>query len=402
MCQNKRVRIAHLADLHLGFSHLNYKAPDGRNQRMVDFERAASLATDELIKREVDLVVIAGDLFHETNMYPGALVGAASLCDRLRAAQIPVIAIGGNHDEAEGEGRYNGLLYLSEKHGLDLHLEQSHVDLGGLRLHLVSYRVISRAQAGRGELKPFEFAGRGDVLVAHGYAPGDGVPDIPEGVETLIPAEWLNDPRFELVMLGHVHSHAEIAPHVFYAGSIERRNFGEAEQRPGFWVHELTDAKLVGSQSVWIDQLSEDDHNPIPRPMIDLEIDCAELTVDQLNRQVISVIENDPRVQRGAMMRVVMENVSAQLDRVRVRDEWARALKKRGGLSFESSARSRQISELLDIKFAAAPTDVGEGFVSYVSERTDGLDATEKKAIRQIAASIVTEARESVLSQEED
>lgn len=40
--------------------------------------------------------------------------------------------------------------------------------------------------------------------------------------------------------------------------------------------------------------------------------------------------------------------------------------------------------------------------MSYVSERTDGLDATEKKAIRQIAASIVTEARESVLSQEED
>lgn len=391
--------IAHLADLHIGYSHMNQRAADGRNQRMVDFERAALLAADRVIAARPDAAIIAGDFLHETQLYPSALTGAAAFCKRFADAGIPLIAIGGNHDEAEGEGRYNALLYLAERHGLELHLAQGTRDVAGVRLHLVSFRVISRAISGRGEIAAFDFSREHpNVLVAHGYAPGEGVPELPADRDVRIPEEWLSDPRFACVMLGHIHHHTRLRedPPVFYAGSTERRNFGEAGERPGFWLHRFEGAELVESESHFIDELGDGE---LPRPMLDEQIDTREMTFDELDSRVRELVAAAPA---GAMMRVVLDNVSEEIDRQKAKARWEREFRERGGFSFEAVPRTRQITELLDVKFERPPVDVGKGLLDFIAEQTAELPEQEAVEIRSLAAGLVSEAREAVLAQDAD
>lgn len=391
--------IAHLADLHIGYAHMTQRADDGRNQRMVDFERAALLAAERVVAARPDAAVIAGDLLHETQLYPSALTGAAAFCRRFTEAGIPLIAIGGNHDEAEGAGRYNALRYLAERHGLELHLEQGTRDVAGVRLHLVSFRVISRALSGRGEISPFEFSREDpNVLVAHGYAPGEGVPEVPPDRDVRIPEEWLTDPRFACVMLGHIHHHTRLReePPVFYSGSTERRNFGEAGERPGFWLHRFEDGKLAESEPVFIDELGD---GSLPRPMTDERVDTRDMTFDELNARVRELISRAPA---GAMMRVVLDNVSEEIDRQKAKASWEREFRERGGFSFEAVPRTRQITELLDVKFGRPPVDVGQGLLDFIAEQTSDLPEQEAVEIRSLAAGLVSEAREAVLAQDAD
>jgi len=392
---NVMTRIAHLADLHIGYSHLASRAADGRNQRLVDFEEAALAAAREAIARKPDLAVIAGDLLHDTSPAPGALSGAAGFCQLFEEARIPLLAIGGNHDEAEGTGRYNALNFLQEHHRLRLYLDQSYIDIADVRLHLVSYRVLSRAQRGRGEIAPIAFsADKPNILVAHGYAPGLGVPVIPEGTETMIPSEWLTDPRFSLCLLGHIHHHGEIADHVFYSGSSERRNFGEAHERPGFYLHTVEPDGSATSESVFIDQLGAG----LPRPMIEHELDTEKLTTSEVAQAVEKMIDAAPP---GAMMRVLLHNVSSELDRSRSRMDWERRHRKAGGFSFEAAVRTRRVSELLDVTFVEPPEDVGKGLLDFVAEQSYADDVEREQAL-SLASEVIGEAKDKVLAQEAD
>jgi len=58
------MRIAHLADLHLGFRQFQRLDASGVNQREADVAGAFRRAIDAVIDRRPDAVLIAGDLFH--------------------------------------------------------------------------------------------------------------------------------------------------------------------------------------------------------------------------------------------------------------------------------------------------------------------------------------------------
>jgi DNA repair exonuclease SbcCD nuclease subunit len=57
------VRIAHLADLHLGFRQYHRLTPGGINQREADVANAFRAAVDGLIAARPDVVLFAGDIF---------------------------------------------------------------------------------------------------------------------------------------------------------------------------------------------------------------------------------------------------------------------------------------------------------------------------------------------------
>jgi DNA repair exonuclease SbcCD nuclease subunit len=378
------MRIAHFADLHIGFSHLSYRDPSGRNLRQVDFEKAALLAAKKAIAEKVDLAVIAGDFLHDTNMYPAALSGAVSFCNLFRKAEIPLLAIGGNHDEAEGEGRYNALRFLEKHHGLDLRLEQSHLDKEDVRFHFVSFRVLSRAASGRSEIQPF-LMGEGDnILVAHGYTPGQGVPVIPEDFDVEIPSDWLEG-KFRAAFLGHIHHHGEVKENVFYAGSTERRNFGEAHERCGFYIHNLVDGQIQ-SESIFLDTLD----SSIPREMIYEEVETSGLTPRALDRMVLEVF--DKHKLHGSIFRLVLNSVSPDLDRSRSQSLWEKEFRTRGGLHFEALARTKKMEELLNVEFSKAPSDIVRGFVDFIQE--------EDADLKEEAGEIMQEAREKIMAQE--
>src|SRR5258708_34553375 len=102
------IRLIHLADIHLGFpgpTSLIFNASEqeeavGRYVREVDIERAVGRMVKAIVHEQppVDVVVIAGDLFHRPAPYPRAISRAAKLVRRLVENGIGVVIIDGNHE----------------------------------------------------------------------------------------------------------------------------------------------------------------------------------------------------------------------------------------------------------------------------------------------------------------
>lgn len=88
------MRFLHFSDVHLGFQQYSL------GERFNDFFHAFEHAIQYGIDNKVDAILIAGDLFHKSAIEPMVYVQAADMLKLARDADIPVIAISGNHDQA--------------------------------------------------------------------------------------------------------------------------------------------------------------------------------------------------------------------------------------------------------------------------------------------------------------
>lgn len=85
-------RFLHVADCHLGYKQYN------RSDRVDDFARAFGYIVDQAIDQAVDFVVLAGDLFQKRAIDALTLQQAMAILERLQRAEIPCIAVEGNHE----------------------------------------------------------------------------------------------------------------------------------------------------------------------------------------------------------------------------------------------------------------------------------------------------------------
>ncbi len=94
------MKLAHLADIHLGFRQHHRLTPQGINQREADVARAFRLVVDDVIDAAPDVVVIAGDLFNSVRPSNPAILHSFNQFRRLRLAlpEAPVVIVAGNHD----------------------------------------------------------------------------------------------------------------------------------------------------------------------------------------------------------------------------------------------------------------------------------------------------------------
>ncbi|HEY7686692.1 MAG TPA: metallophosphoesterase, partial [Gemmatimonadales bacterium] len=94
------MKLAHLADLHLGFRQFDRQTPKGANQREADVAMAFSRAVDDLLEQRPDLVVFAGDIFHSVRPTNPAILFLFQQLQRIRVGlpDTPVILLAGTHD----------------------------------------------------------------------------------------------------------------------------------------------------------------------------------------------------------------------------------------------------------------------------------------------------------------
>ena len=381
--------IAHLSDLHLGLTRFAARTATRQNQREADMQRAADVVGDHLIELRPDIVVIAGDFFDKFHVGTAGELAAVRLMQRLSSADLPVVVIGGNHDQPDTPGSDISLGHLRER-GARVYLEQGLLDLGHVRLHLVPYRTLSRFYRGAGAVNEFQFSDtHANVLVAHGYAAGDGVTYPPEPVQ--IPADWLTDERFALSCLGHVHLHLQIAPRVFYGGVIERTNFGEVNVEPAFWIHTIDEDTLTLSESRSV-RVADLGIEGVPRPMYRIDVDAAEKTLDELTREVEPLI-CDARMQ-GAMLDLHVTDVSVEFTRQRVRAQWERLFAQAGGLHIDIQARPRRVREMLDVKFAGMPTSIPDAFEQFINGQD--LSDDRRRELLDVGLEVLGIAHEKV------
>ena len=210
-------RVIHTGDTHVGYQQ--YHSPE----RRADFRRAFDAVVEDAIDEGVDAVVHAGDMFHDRRPELPDLMAVLSALRRLDDADIPFLAVVGNH-EATRTGEW---LDLFEGTGLATRLSEAPVRIGDTAFYGLDWVPESR----RDDLE-YEFEGHDAdyaALVSHGlFTPFDfGEWD----TETVLEEASVG---FDAMLLGdnHASDTAEVSgTWVTYCGSTERASASEEDAR---------------------------------------------------------------------------------------------------------------------------------------------------------------------------
>jgi DNA repair exonuclease len=326
------VRLAHLADPHLGVRQYHRQTPSGINQREADVARAFRLAVDGVVGARPDAVVIAGDLFHSVRPTNAAIVFAFKQFQRLREALpgAPIILVAGNHDTPRS-AETGSILRLFEELGVDVAVDEARrLEYPALDLSVLAVPHHALVGQERPELRP-EGGARRQVMVLHGEIEGV-LPTQRHTVEyggALVGLRELAVEEWSYVALGHYHVQHQVAPHAWYSGSLEYVG-------TNLWG-ELTDEAEEGIRGkgwllVDLDRGSVT-REPVPasRPIIDLEPIRGEgLAAEALDKLIQERLHAVPGgvADRIVRLRVydVPRHVARELDHAAIRDWKAEAL----------------------------------------------------------------------------
>jgi exonuclease SbcD len=235
-----RASFIHLADTHLGYEQY------GVRERFNDFSRAFWDIMDEAANREVDFVVIAGDLFNKRAIDALTLIHAIEGLKKLKERGIPVIAIEGNHDRSYYREGVSWLQFLCHQEYLMLlaptmrdgtpvlsHWSRetmlgSHVDLlnGRVRVYGLPWQGAATTRTMEGLTQALEAARAEEeaagieyrVLMMHTGV--DSVVPRIQGLPSMAQFQPLRQ-YVDYLALGHVHKPYEFDGWMYNPGSTE-------------------------------------------------------------------------------------------------------------------------------------------------------------------------------------
>ncbi|MFI8007328.1 exonuclease SbcCD subunit D [Streptomyces sp. NPDC086010] len=270
------MRILHTSDWHLG-----------RSLHRVSLLDAQAVFVDHLVEtvreHEVDVVVVAGDVYDRAVPPLTAVQLFDDALHRLAAAGVPTVMISGNHDSARRLGVGAGLIARAGIHLrtdpadcatpvvlADGHGEVAFYGLPYLEPALVKDTLGAR-KAGheavltaamdrvRADLASRP-AGTRSVVLAHAFVaggePSDSERDITVGGVAAVPAGVFDGADY--VALGHLHGSQTVTERVRYSGSPLAYSFSEHVHRKSMWLVDLGPGGELGAERI---------DCPVPRPL---------------------------------------------------------------------------------------------------------------------------------------
>jgi DNA repair protein SbcD/Mre11 len=326
------VKLAHLADPHLGVRQYHRQTSSGINQREADVAHAFRLAVDGVIAAGPDAVVVVGDLFHSVRPTNSAIVFAFKQFQRLREAlpQAPIVLIAGNHDTPRSV-ETGSILRLFEELGVDVAADEARLlEYPDLDLSILAVPHSVLASTERPSLRA-DSAARYRVLALHGEIEGK-LPAERHTVEyggALVDLRALGPKDWSYIALGHYHVQHQVAPNAWYAGSLEYVGLNiwgqlaeEAENgnRGKAWLLADLERGRVVRQEV-----------PPSRPIIDLEVIHGEgLEAPAINKLIHERLRAIPGGVADRIVRLkvydVPRHIARELDHAAIRAYNAEAL----------------------------------------------------------------------------
>ena len=324
------MRILHTSDWHLGRS-FHGESLHGAQAAFVDH------LVETVEQEQVDLVLVAGDVYDRALPPVDAVELADDAFHRLAGSRARVVVTSGNHDSARRLGFNSRLVDLAGVHlrtdpatvgepvvlpatdgGADVavyglpYLEpdvlRQRWDLPTRSHHAALAHAVGLVRADLAA-RP---AGTRSVVVAHAFVagglPSDSERDIAVGGVSMVPVELFEG--FDYVALGHLHGRSRLTDAVRYSGSPVAYSFSEAPHVKGSWLVDLgagglTDARFVEA--------------PVPRPLA-----CLEGTLEDL------LAEPQHAAHEGAWVQATLTDAvrpAQAMDRLRVRFPHALALR---------------------------------------------------------------------------
>jgi len=218
------MKLAHLADLHLGFRQFDRQTPKGANQREVDVAEVFKRAVADLLEQKPELIVIAGDLFHSVRPTNAAILYCFRHLQRLRTGlpNTPIVVIAGEHDTPRST-ETGSILRLYEALGVEIAVEAARrIVLPTIDCAVLAVPQQALARADRPALRPEPGGPTLNVLVTHGVYGGLGEErgTIEYGGAELS-RELLAPEKWDYIALGHYHTAQSVAANAWYSGSLE-------------------------------------------------------------------------------------------------------------------------------------------------------------------------------------
>ncbi len=263
----------HLADLHFGVETYGItNAKTGLNTRLEDFSRSMEQAIDIAIERNVDMAVFAGDAYKRNNPSPTQQRELVKHFCRLVDHDIPVVMISGNHDIPVMHGKASAVdifrslrpdkihVFVNRPTMTPLIIETKNGPIAVCCLPYISPSFLRNIE-GFKDLDREEFLEQcegfinntvesmlKDVdkdmprmlvthLTVHGAKVGGYRGTLLMTDDITITAANLANAGYDYVALGHIHHYQNLSSNedvpVVYPGSIDRVDFGEADEVKG-------------------------------------------------------------------------------------------------------------------------------------------------------------------------
>ena len=315
------MKIAHLADLHLGYRAYHRVTPRGINVREADVAEAFRQAVARLVEIRPDLVLVAGDVFHTVRPSNTSIADAFRQFSLLtdRVPDVPVVIIAGNHDSPRSADTGNILNLFREIDGVKVACDEvKTISLPEVETSVLCLPHVALATEAQPEMEP-DAGARHNVMLLHGSMEGPKtagkIAYISEYGGAPIPEERVVAPDWDYVALGHHHTATQLESNVWYSGGLERTsaNIWAEREDKGFLVYDTVSrtAEFVAVET---------------RTMVDLpKISAEGMGAAELDETILAAVGRIPDGLRGKMVRMVVYDapraVVRELNHKRIR-EW--------------------------------------------------------------------------------
>lgn len=371
-------RLAALGDAHLGRTHYAHLRDDqGRNLREEDFLRSFDWAVDAIVEQEPDGFLWLGDVFDHARPSYRVFTRVLSGLRRLERAEIPGVAISGNHDTPRLRGTGSPYAALEEVFpGVTFAwaMRAASTDLAGVRVHAVPQTL------GVDEFKEeLERAGEEvasdatNLLLAHVALTSLPTRDWRDMNELEV-EEAAFDRRFDLVLLGHYHVFQKSSKRTWYAGSTDAFNFGDRPKGAGPKGIVVLDTDAAKVEHV---------ANPHERPLLTFGIDAGGMGPSDLLKAAGLHAGEMPR---GAIVRLFLNEVDPAAYRQLSQEDFLETLPPALHVQVEPSFAEGALAVQGGVEIGTLEAEWGK-FVE--GQDLAGLD---RKRVRQTGEAYLSEA----------
>lgn len=317
------MRVLHFSDLHIGVENYGRIDPEtGLSTRLGDFLASLDEVVEYALTENVDLVLLAGDVYKGRDPSQTHQREFAKRLNRLSSAGIPSFILVGNHDLPNAVSRATAVEIFPT-------LEVPHVYIGD---SLQTYNIPTRA--GQLQILAVPWPRRGRVLsredsrglsieeirkeiedrmtaaieerarhldpevpaILTGHVTINGATVGTErsmmlGQDHVLLASAVHRPQVDYVALGHIHKHQILRqepPMVAYSGSLQRVDFSEEGDHKGFCVVDLDPSAPQGQR------LTNFQFQPVQaRPFVTIDVKLDAGDTDPTDTVVRAIARKD-------------------------------------------------------------------------------------------------------------
>ncbi len=244
------VRIVLTADNHLS-AYYKKMNPFQMAERKKSLQSAFRQVVDFALEH-ADIFLQAGDLFDTTDPGYEDILFALKCFNDLKKKDIRTFAISGTHDTPKSRDRMSPLKFLMELGVVHFFPKKTEIEIiktkiNGVELAVGGISTHTRLQASEDPLKGLSFPERGElnILLMHYGVQGHYIPGAQDLIVSLGSLDLLDG--VHLFGIGHYHHPKDFRignKTVIIPGATERLDFGEREERCGFYYIEYDSGNI--------------------------------------------------------------------------------------------------------------------------------------------------------------